>query len=325
MRIATPDLVTNSYFPALAAEELGLYREEGLEAWTEPRITRCRMPIDYEKLMAMRIPSTEQTYGERDTMLYGLAVGMGTDPLDRRELAFVLEGGLRVVPAMATVLAWNDSWLYETGVDMVKQVHGEQRITLHARLPTAATVVGETRIVDVFDKGRGRGAIMIFETAIRDKRTGTLLCSSQATSFARADGGFGGPAGSGPRPHALPERAPDAVCDLPTRPDQALLYRLCGDRNPLHADPDYAAAAGFPRPILHGLCTYGFACRAILRAFCDYEPERLREQAVRFTNSVFPGETLRTEMWRDDRVVSYRTRAVERDVIALDHGRAVLA
>src|SRR5436309_2871876 len=139
MRIATPDLVTNSYFPAVAAEELGLYREEGLEARTEPRITRCRMPIDYEKLMAMRIPSTEQTYGERDTMLYGLAVGMGTDPLDRRELAFVLEGGLRVVPAMATVLAWNDSWLYETGVDMVKQVHGEQRITLHARLPTAAS------------------------------------------------------------------------------------------------------------------------------------------------------------------------------------------
>jgi acyl dehydratase len=286
--------------------------------------SEAHMPIDYAKLMAMRIPPTEQTYTERDTMLYGLAVGMGTDPMDLRELAFVLEGGLRAVPTMATVLAWNDAWLYETGVDMLKQVHGEHRITLHAPLPTAATVVGQTRIVDVFDKGPGRGAIVIFETAIRDGRTGALLCTSQATSFARADGGFGGPAGSGPRPHPIPERAPDTVCDLPTRLDQALLYRLCGDRNPLHADPDYAARAGFPRPILHGLCAFGFACRAILRTFCDYDPGRLREQVVRFTSPIFPGETLRTELWRDDSVVSYRTRAVERDVVVLDHGQAVL-
>jgi acyl dehydratase len=281
--------------------------------------------IDYAKLMAMRIPETEQTYTTRDTMLYGLGVGMGADPMDRRELAFVLEDRIRTIPTMVTVLAWNDAWLYETGIDMTKQVHGEQRITLHRPLPPAATVIARTRILDLFDKGPGRGAIMLFETTIRDKSTGELLCTNVATSFARGDGGFGGQPGSGPAPHPIPSRSPDAECTLVTRPDQALLYRLSGDRNPLHADPEYAAAGGFPRPILHGLCTMGFACHAVLRVMCDYDPARIAGFDVRFTSPVFPGETLRTEMWRDGNVVSYRTRVVERDALVLDHGKATLA
>ena len=282
------------------------------------------MTIDYDRLMALRISATEHTYTPRDTILYAMAIGMAADPLDKSELPFVLEPVDRVVPTMATVIAWNDAWLYETGADMVRLVHGEQRITLHRPLPPAATVVASTRITDAFDKGPGRGAIVLSETVIRDRDTGTPLCTTHSTSFARADGGFGGPAGSGPAPHPIPERKPDAVCDLVTNPDQALLYRLCGDRNLLHLDPDFAAAAGFARPILQGLCTYAFACRAVMRAFCDNDPSRIRGFDTRFTSPVFPGETLRTEMWRDGDVVAYRTRVPERDVVALNNGKATL-
>jgi len=198
----------------------------------------------------------------------------------------------------------------------------------------------------VFDKGVGRGAIVLFETTLADRTTGERISTSVATSFARGDGGFGGPQGSGPAPHPIPDRAPDKVLDAATLPNQALFYRLCGDRNPLHADPEYAVAGGFPRPILHGLCALGFAGAAVLRAFADYDPARVHEIAVRFTAPVFPGETIRTEMWRDvagraetppsadpreggeasesQIVVSYRSRVVERDVPVLNHGKVVL-
>ena len=282
------------------------------------------MPIDYEKLMRLHIPETEQTYTDRDTMLYALAVGMGRDPMDSRELAFVYEKSLRALPTLVTVLAWNDDWLYQTGVDMTRQVHGEHRITLHCPVPPRGTVVAKTRIADIFDKGPGRGAIMLFETTLRDKATGEPISTSVATSFARGDGGFGGPPGSGPRPHPIPHRAADHTLDLATRPDQALLYRLCGDRNPLHADPEYASAGGFPRPILHGLCTLGHAVGAVVRACCDDDPTRVREIAVRFSAPVFPGETIRTEMWRDDHVVSFRSLVVERYTVVLNHGKVTV-
>lgn len=290
------------------------------------------MPIDYDRVMSFRIPPSTASYTERDTMLYALAVGMGTDPTDRRELAYVTEGGLRVLPTMTTVMAWDDAWLYRIGLDMTQQVHGEERITIHAPLPPAASVKAETRIVDVFDKGPGRGAILVFETRITETTTGTLLATTVATSFARADGGFGGPEGTRVAPHPIPERAPDAVVDLTTQPNQALLYRLSGDRNPLHADPDYATRGGFPRPILHGLCTLGHACVALVKTAAGWDASRIRELGVRFTSPVFPGETIRTEIWRDARaasappsVVSFVSRVVERDVVVLHHGRALVA
>ena len=283
------------------------------------------MAIDYQKLMSFRIPEMEQTYTDRETMLYALGVGMGADPTDARELSFVYEGTLRAMPTLVTVLAWNDGWLYQTGMDMTKQVHGEHRIRLHRPVPTAGTVVGRTRITDVFDKGPGRGAIMLFETTLSEKATGALISTSIATSFARADGGFGGPPGSGPAPHPIPTRAADATLDLVTRPDQALLYRLSGDRNPLHADPEYAKAGSFPRPILHGLCTLGHAVGAVIRACCDYDPTRVREIAVRFSAPVFPGETIRTEMWRDGDVVSFRSAVLQRDLVVLNHGKVAVA
>jgi acyl dehydratase len=162
---------------------------------------------------------------------------------------------------------------------------------------------------------------MLFDVAIRDARSGELLATNTYTSFARGDGGFGGPPGSPPPPHRIPTRAADTAFEQTTLPTQALLYRLCGDRNPLHADPGYAKRGGYPRPILHGLCTFGHAVAAVVRKACDYDADLIEDLAVRFTRPVFPGDTLRTEIWIDGPVVSFRTRVRERDEVVLDHGR----
>ena len=282
------------------------------------------MAVDYESLIALEGEEKAFTYTDRDTMLYAIAVGMGSDPMDRHELPFVFERDLTTVPTMATVISWDDSLIIKSGLNLVMAVHGEQRITLHRPLPPAATILAKPKVVGAFDKGADKGAIVLIETAIRDQATGEPLCTLLSTLFARADGGFGGPQGSGPAPHRLPERRADAASALQTRPDQALIYRLCGDRNPLHADPEFAAAAGFPRPILHGLCTYGHACHSLLKEMCDYDAAAVTGFEARFTAPVFPGETIRTEMWRDDNVISFRSTIPERDVVALNNGKVTL-
>jgi acyl dehydratase len=156
---------------------------------------------------------------------------------------------------------------------------------------------------------------------VHDKATGDLYATITQTTFARGDGGFGGPQRPSPAPHAIPERTPDAVCDLPTRPEMALIYRWNADMNPLHADPEIAKRAGFPRPILHGLATFGVAGHAILKTICGYDPARFKSIAGRFSAPVYPGETIRTEIWRDGEIVSFRARLVERDVIVLNNGK----
>ncbi len=174
----------------------------------------------------------------------------------------------------------------------------------------------------MIDKGEGKGALVYSERKVTDKASGELLATLTQTTFCRADGGFGGPPREAPAPHPLPERAPDLVCDLPTRPEMALIYRLSGDVNPLHAEPEFAKAAGFPRPILHGLATFGVAGHALLKSVCGYDPARLAAMAGRFSAPVYPGETIRTEIWRDGKVVSFRARVLERDVVAINNGRA---
>lgn len=282
------------------------------------------MPIVYDDLMRLDLPEREFSYTERDTMLYALSVGMGHDPMDLDELPFVFEKKLKALPSQATVIAWDDSWAMKTGINFVMVVHGEQRITLHKPLAPQGRVTSKVRIKDVFDKGAGKGAVLLVENALRDAASGEPLVTMLSTVFARGDGGFGGPVGNGPAPHEIPDRAPDIGVTAKTQPNQALFYRLCGDRNPLHADPAFAKAAGFPRPILHGLCTYGHAVRAVVKAACDHDPTRVAKIEARFTAPVFPGETIHTEIWRDGNIVSFRARLTERDVIALDHGKVEL-
>ena len=258
-------------------------------------------------------------------MLYALGAGFMRDPLNAKELPFVYENGLRAVPTMATVLAFAQSVIGRTGTNFLMLVHGEQRLTLHKPLPAAAEIVPEDRIVGVYDKGKDKGALIVSEKIIRDRTTGEKLCTLSATAFARGDGGFGGPKEGAPVPHPIPARAPDLVHEADTRPDQAFLYALSGDRNPLHRDPNVAKMAGFPRPILHGLCTYGTACRSVLSAVCDYDPARIAGFDARFSAPVFPGETIATEMWVDGAIVSFRSRVKEREVVCLNNGKCTLA
>src|ERR1043166_4881661 len=215
------------------------------------------MPIDHAALKSWPFPDVEHRYTARDTMLYALGLGCGSDPTDADELPFVFEENLRALPTMAVVLGGPGFWIRDekTGVDWRKILHGEQGLTLHRPLPVAGTVIGRMRIKDIVDKGRERGALMFTERSILDKESGAQIATLTSTTVMRGDGGFGGPSGSTPAPHPLPERAPDAALDIATLPQAALIYRLSGDMNPLHADPKVAAAAGFPRPILHGLCS----------------------------------------------------------------------
>ena len=212
-----------------------------------------------------------------------------------------------------------------TGIDWVRLLHGEQSLELHAPIPAAGTVVGSTRVTAIVDKGAGKGALMYSERDIRD-RAGTLLATSRSVSFMRGDGGYaatGQVSDPAPPPRAAtPDTAPDAVCELKTRPESALVYRLSGDYNPVHADPEVAKAAGFERPILHGLCSFGVSGHALLRTLCGWDASRLKEIGARFSSPVYPGETLRVEMWQRGEAVQFRTRVVERDVVVLSHGSA---
>jgi acyl dehydratase len=282
------------------------------------------MAIVYDKLLALKIPDVERTYTERDPIFYALSLGVGQDPVNADELPFVYEDNTKVLPTFPVVAAQPGFWAREldSGIDWVKVVHGEHDLVLHSPMPARGTVKSHTRVIEVIDKGAGKGALVISRRQLNDKATGQLYATITQTTFCRGDGGFGGPPRTAPEPHALPTRAPDAVCDLVTRPEMALLYRWNADMNPLHADPAIAKAAGFGRPILHGLATFGVSGHAILKTLCGYDPGRFRSMAVRFSAPVYPGEAIRTEMWRDGQVVSFCARAIERDVVVLNNGRA---
>ncbi|MEQ1866825.1 MAG: MaoC/PaaZ C-terminal domain-containing protein [Micropepsaceae bacterium] len=282
------------------------------------------MPVTHDGLMALKSEGDVFTYSDRDTMLYALGVGMGRDPMNEAELPFVYENGLKTVPTLATVIAWGQRTIGQAGINYLMVVHGEQRLTVHKPLPASATIIADERVVAAVDKGAGKGALIYTEKVIRLKDTNEKLCTVGGTIFARGDGGFGGPSTGGPEPHAIPERKADAVCENDTRVDQALLYRLSGDRNPLHSDPKIAKMAGFPRPILHGLCTYGTVCRGVLQTICHYDHTMIAGFDVRFSSPVFPGETIVTEMWKDGNVVSFRSKVKERDVVVINNGKCTL-
>ena len=290
------------------------------------------MPIDYLHLKERHFPEVRQTYCEKDTMFYALALGAGQHPTHSRMLRWVYEKELEALPTMAVVLAHPGFWLKEpdSGVDWRHVLHGEQRLRIHAPLTASGEVIGTTRVKALIDKGEGRGAVVVTERTLRDAGSGGLLASIEQITFCRADGGFA-QAGRQPSDAPLPALArcpaapPTASHTFTTRPDAALLYRLCADLNPLHADPEIARQAGFETPILHGLATYGVAAMALLAAVGDFKASRLRRFDARFTAPVYPGDTLRTDIWQGDGgELSFRVTATERNTMVLDCGMAEL-
>ncbi|MBV9548568.1 MAG: MaoC family dehydratase N-terminal domain-containing protein [Alphaproteobacteria bacterium] len=292
------------------------------------------MPIDYDDMMQSGAECLSASYDEKDVMLYALGVGFGRDPLDPNELAFVyenVEGGLKVPPTFASVIARGEApperqrMPQKSQINFMLVVDGERRITMHKKLPPRCEVLADERYLDILDKGEGKGAVLIQERVVREKASGEKLFTIVSSIFARGDGGFGGKAQGGPPLHEIPQRAPDLVKECDTRSDQALLYALSGDRNPLHRDPKIAQLVGFPRPILHGLCSYGTACRAILSTVAQYAPERITQFDVRFSKPVFPGETLAVEIWTDGGAISFRALVKERPgTVVLNNGLCIL-
>ncbi|MCR9213866.1 MAG: MaoC/PaaZ C-terminal domain-containing protein [Proteobacteria bacterium] len=285
------------------------------------------MAIDYDKLINWKFDDIEQTYTSKDTILYALGLGLSMDPLDMDQLRFTYEEDLLALPTMAVVLAYPGFFLKqpEFGVDWVKVLHGEQGIEIHKPLPAESTVIGTSKITEIIDKGEGKGALMYSTREVFEKSTGDLLATLTSTTFCRGDGGFGGPAVEAPKPHVLPEREPDTIVELPTLDQAALIYRLSGDFNPLHADPRVATAAGFKAPILHGLCSLGVAGHALVKQACGYDPSKLKSLQLRFSAPVYPGETIVTEIWNDGEDTSFRCKVKERDLVVLNNGYARVA
>lgn len=284
------------------------------------------MGIDPNALGAS-IGPRRRAWTDRDTLLYALGVGAGLD-----DLPFVTENtkGVpqRVLPTFAVIVAEGNSILSKAGkINWGKMVHGAQGIRLHRPLPPAGEADVSAEITEIQDKGEGKNAVLTIVASATDAHDGALLAESTTTLVFRGAGGFGGaPGQSAPRVE-IPERDPDIEIAYTSREDQSLLYRLSGDRNPLHSDPVFATErAGFPKPILHGLCTYGFAGRALLEGLCGGNPDRLEAMHARFASPVFPGETLRTSIWRtgDGRAVFTTKASGEKDAgerLVLDGGQ----
>lgn len=272
------------------------------------------MPIDPSVAVGAELGETTFAWEASDVLLYHLGIGAGSDPMNPRELRYAYEKGLRVLPTFATVAATIRATEPPTvsfpgvEIDLARVVHGSQAVTAHRPLPFSGKAIAKSRIADVFDKGKA--AVIVQETEVTTA-DGDPLWTAQSRIFARGEGGFGGERGPSERIE-LPERDPDVTVETPTLPQQALLYRLCGDRNPLHADPDFARAAGFDQPILHGLCTYGIVAKAVTDAMLDGDPTAVRSWSARFAGIVLPGETLRTRIWDVDGRFVVSTESVER-------------
>lgn len=280
------------------------------------------MPFDPRSLLEKEFRTITHTYTAKDCMLYALGVGMGMDPLDEDCLPFLCEDGLKVLPSQAVIMAHPGFWAKEdaTGLDWVKVLHAGQEIVLHQPFPASGTVEATTRVTEVIDKGDRIGALIVSNRVVRDVETGADLSTLITTILARGDGGFGGERKQSARPDAVPVKEPDEICDLPTLRQQALLYRLSGDYNPLHAVPEIARNAGFREPILHGLCTLGVATHALMKTCCDYDPGRFRRMRLRFSAPVYPGDTIRTEIWRAGDEVAFRCKSLEQDKIVINNG-----
>lgn len=258
------------------------------------------MPIDLAKALGYTLPAVEASWTPDDVILYHLGIGAGDPPSDARELEYTYEGHLKVLPAFGVIPVFRAimsvSQVPGLGFDLATVLHGEQELRVHKRIPTSAKVTSTARVANIWDKGKA--AVVELQVDTRDE-TGDVLFANTFTLFMRGAGGFGGERGPDKAQEA-PTRAPDLVVESRTLPQQALLYRLSGDKNPLHADPAFARLGGFDRPILHGLCSFGMACKAAVDHLCKGKVEQVASYQARFAGVVFPGETLVTSLWRED-------------------------
>jgi acyl dehydratase len=281
------------------------------------------MPLDYERIMAYRPGDTPVAYGPRDCIIYALGIGVGMDPMDWGQLKFVYEKELTAFPSMAVVLGRHGPLLKpEFGVDQRMMVAAALRLVLHEPLAIEGKLTTRPRVREVIDKGADSAAII---EMTRDLLApdGRVVATVDNSTLVRKHGGFGGKVREIAPPHEVPDRTPDAVVELPTPANLALVYRLTGDENPLHSDPDRAQSVGFPRPILHGAATFGIASHAVVRHI-GYRSEDLGAIEARFVRPVYPGDTLRTELWREGNRLSFQTEALGRDGLVLTNGLAVL-
>lgn len=273
------------------------------------------MPIDPSVAIGAELDEASFSWQSSDVLLYHLALGAGSPPTDPAELRYTYEKDLRVLPTFATVaptLGTEEPPAVSfpgVDIDLAKVVHGKEQVTVHRPIPTQGKATSRTRIADVLDKGKA--AVIQTETEVSDS-AGNPLWTINRGIFAQGEGGFGGHRGASDRVE-LPDRDPDEVIDTPTLPQQALLYRLCGDRNPLHVDPEFAKSAGFDQPILHGLCTYGVVAKAVTDRLLDADVTRVRSFSAQFAGIVLPGETLRTRVWREGDRLLVSTSAPDRD------------
>jgi acyl dehydratase len=281
--------------------------------------------MDIEAVKAFRLSPIEHRYSAKDSILYALGLGFGERPVDPHHLQFLYERALKAVPSACVVLAHPGFWVNNPSlkIDWIKILHGEQSFEIFGPLPAEGLVRGEYEIIAVEDKGPVKGAVMHVIKRLYDVGTGKLLANVASVYMLRGDGGQGA-FGAAPEPPApLPSGEPDIHIDIRTLPQSALIYRLSGDLNPIHIDPAAAVRAGFPQPILHGLCSMGLATRALIETVCEGDPARIRSVSLRFSKPVFPGETVRVELFKAGDAFRFRARAVERDAVVLDRGCAL--
>jgi acyl dehydratase len=283
--------------------------------------------MNVDAVMNHKFPSIQHNYSFKDTILYALGLGYGSNPQSPSELTYVYEQGLKVVPSQCVVLAYPGFWAKnpQFGINWVKLLQGEQSFEIHRTIPPQGSITGEFEIEAIDDKGPQKGAVLHLVKRLYETASHELVATLRTVLFLRGDGGCGSVGVPKQRQSgAIMDTRPDATYQIKTLPQQALLYRLSGDLNPLHADPVLARGAGFEGPILHGLCTMGIATRAVLETFLPGEPDRLQFMFVRFSKPVFPGETIITEFFKAHDEIRFRCRVEERDVLVLDQGRAVI-
>jgi acyl dehydratase len=283
------------------------------------------MPIDLAKARTAKLPPSHGSWGADNVILYHLGVGAGvgkaTDP---KELEYTYERNLKVLPSFAVVPVFSAlggiNAIPGVEINMAMVLHGEQDVEIHRPIPVEAQIENEARLAGIYDKGKA--ALLVMEVSTREKG-GAPLFTNRFTIFARGEGGFGGEAGPKPANEA-PDRAPDAEVATPTVSHQALLYRLSGDKNPLHADPDFAKFGGFDTPILHGLCSFGVVCKAVVDTMLDGAVEKVARYQARFAGVVFPGETIVTSMWRDGNKILIAAKTKERGTPVISNAAITL-